>query len=126
MAAGHPAAGANAGGSHAELDAGHLDAASDSDAGGADCEQIASDYGDAISDAKMCQVGATGQCQILVSTTLPCPTCQVHVNDDHTLQTLKQRYQDAACKPPRFCPAIACVNPGVPNCAPINSGDRCQ
>lgn len=95
--------------------------------GAASCAQIESDYSSAFNRARVCNASASDPCQLVEPTSLACPTCKVHVNDNTELAPLQTRYDQAGCSAvPHVCPAIACVNPGTAACVPINSGDFCM
>jgi hypothetical protein len=95
--------------------------------GGKTCTQLENDYSAAFLTARSCSLTAKDQCQILVSTSLACPTCKTHVNDDTALAAIKASYDQAGCSAmTHVCPAIACVNPGSGTCVPINAGDVCM
>jgi hypothetical protein len=96
-------------------------------AGGQGCAQFEADYASAFIEARMCDLGATGQCQPLASTSLSCPGCMIHVNDTTVLDEIKAKYQQAGCSAvPHPCPAIACIVPGNGVCTVANSGNICQ
>jgi hypothetical protein len=56
-------------------------------------------------------------CQQPADTSLPCAGCKTWVDDKQPLDDVRQKWKDAGCdKIHRFCPAIACVNPGSGIC----------
>jgi hypothetical protein len=74
--------------------------------GGETCQQLATNYVNALPAAKDCTYGVTGQCQQLVASSLTCG-CQVYVNDATTLNAIKAQYVSQGCGGP-IC-NIACV-----------------
>jgi hypothetical protein len=91
-------------------------------AGGESCDAIASDYGKALTTAKRCIPGATGQCAHLVDTSLSCSGCKQYVNDTTTLAALQTAWTNQACGSVAHpCPAIACVIPTQSTCAGTSS-----
>jgi hypothetical protein len=87
------------------------------DAGDA-CTAIEQQYTAAMTQAKQCNPALNGeQCQQSVDSSLPCPGCKTWVDDTQPLDDVRQKWKDAGCdKVHRFCPAIACVNPGKGLC----------
>jgi len=96
-------------------------------AGGDTCTQLETQYSAALITARMCTLGATGQCQALVNTSLSCPGCKLHVNDTTALDAIAAQYQQLGCAAvPHACPAIACINPGTGACTAADSGNICE
>ena len=93
--------------------------------GGKSCDALESDYNTALTAAKKCTLGATGQCQQLVNGSLSCPGCKQYVNDTTTLSAIQTEWDDQNCSAvPHACPAIACVVPTTSVCtsSPTSSG----
>jgi hypothetical protein len=85
---------------------------------GESCTQIETDYGNALTAAAECTPGATDQCQQLVDISLSCTGCKRYVTDVSELDALAAMWNAQDCgATPHVCPAIACINPGVPTCA---------
>ena len=93
--------------------------------GGKSCDALESDYGTALTAAKKCTVGATGQCQQLINSSLSCPGCKQYVNDTSTLSAIQTEWDNQDCSAvPHACPAIACILPTTSVCTsnPTTSG----
>ena len=90
--------------------------------GGKSCGMLESDYGAALSAAKKCNPGATGQCQELVNSSLSCPGCKQYVNDTTALSAIQAEWDDQNCgSTPHVCPAIACLVPTASVCTSSDS-----
>jgi hypothetical protein len=136
-AAGH--GGAGSGGAGATGGAGHGGAGSGGagstgaaghDAGvdvrGTSCNDLSSQYAEALNAARSCTVGASAQCEQAVSSSLsPCfSNCQTYVNDSTTLDGLKAQWLGEGCNNQGViaCPAIACLQPTKGNCVAADGG----
>jgi hypothetical protein len=85
--------------------------------GGKSCDALETDYGNAITAAKKCTLGASNQCQQLVNSSLSCPGCKQYVNDTTTLSAIQTEWDNQNCSSvPHVCPAIACVVPTTSVC----------
>ncbi len=85
--------------------------------GAKSCDALATDYGNAITAAKECTLGASGQCQQLVNGSLSCPGCKQYVNDATTLSAIQTAWDAQNCSSvPHLCPAIACIIPTTSVC----------
>ncbi len=85
--------------------------------GGKGCDALEADYGTALTAAKKCTLGATGQCQQLVNGSLSCPGCKQYVNDTTALSAIQTAWDDQNCSSGgHVCPAIACVVPTTSVC----------
>ncbi|HXJ22857.1 MAG TPA: hypothetical protein VMT03_21745 [Polyangia bacterium] len=82
------------------------------------CDTLSAEYFSAIAAAGTCQVGASGQCQQLVSSALSGCSCPTYVTDGSALAAIETAWQTSGCatgaKPPCdiSCPAAldtACV-----------------
>jgi hypothetical protein len=74
------------------------------------CNALVAEYQSAVTAAETCQVGASGQCQQLVTESLSGCSCPTYVTDTSTLSTIEDAWQAAGCATPRpacdlFCPA---------------------
>jgi len=75
--------------------------------------------------AQRCEVSATGQCKKLVSSSLSSCfiNCMKYVNDDSTLNNIKQRWVQDGCDNGAVpCPAIACLQPTNSTCVAGDGG----
>jgi hypothetical protein len=91
-------------------------------AGGESCGALESDYGKALTAARKCTPGATGQCGQLVDGSLSCPGCKQYVNDTTTLTALETAWTNQKCDSvPHACPAIACIVPPQSTCVGTSS-----
>jgi hypothetical protein len=64
------------------------------------CDTLVAEYQSAATAALGCQVGASGQCQQVVSATLSDCTCSIYVTDDAALATIRNAWQAAGCVVP--------------------------
>jgi hypothetical protein len=72
---------------------------------------------------RACTPGATGQCQVLVSTTLSyCTGCSTYVNDATKLNAIRTQWTNQGCAVPVVCPAILCIAPGPTSCVATDGG----
>jgi hypothetical protein len=75
------------------------------------CATLQSEFQSALTAAETCQVGAPGQCQQLVNSSLSGCNCQTYVSDGSALAAIDQAWQAAGCnngtRPPCeiLCPA---------------------
>ena len=93
--------------------------------GGKSCDALETDYGNALTAAKKCTLGATNQCQQLVNSSLSCPGCKQYVNDATMLSAIQTEWDDQNCSSvPHACPAIACIVPTTSVCtsSPTSGG----
>jgi hypothetical protein len=65
--------------------------------GGSVCNTLLAEYQSALSAAETCEVGASGQCQQLVTNSLSACTCQSYVTDSSALNTIQGAWQAAGC-----------------------------
>jgi hypothetical protein len=82
--------------------------------GGMSCDDLATQYAEALPAAQRCNINASGQCQQLVSRVLsPCfVNCTTYVNDPSTLSLIKASWEQMGCNSVAvLCPAIACIQP---------------
>jgi hypothetical protein len=95
-------------------------------AGGSICNALATAYGLAFNQARMCNASlSTAQCTHLVMSSLSCG-CQAWVNDTTTLDPLAAQWTSAGCTT-QICPAVACTAPGTSGvCVVANAGDLCM
>ncbi len=71
-------------------------------AGGSDqqsaCANLVSEYVAAVAAAQSCDVGQSGECQLLVPAALSsCGACPTYVNDDSKPKAIQQAWLDAGC-----------------------------
>ena len=93
--------------------------------GGKSCDALETDYGNALTAAMKCTLGASGQCQQLVNRSLSCPGCKQYVNDTTALSAIQTAWDNQNCNSGgHVCPAIACVVPTTSVCtsSPTASG----
>ncbi len=92
-------------------------------AGGESCDALESDYGKALTAAKKCTPGATGQCGHLVDGSLSAPGLPaVRQRHDDAQRASKRRGPIKGAAPPAHaCPAIACVVPTQSTCVGSSS-----
>jgi hypothetical protein len=93
--------------------------------GGTSCDALETDYGNALTAAKKCTLGAANQCQQLVYSSLSCQGCKQYVNDTTTLSAIQTEWDNQNCNSgPHVCPAIACVVPTTSVCtsSPTSGG----
>lgn len=89
------------------------------------CAKLKEDFQIALEKARACTQGSTNECSPS-STIEPlgcgCPVL-VNANSEYTTLAKKARqaYRDAKCMDNTVCPAIACVQPMIANCAPATS-----
>ena len=84
------------------------------------CNALVAEYQSAVTAAETCQVGASGQCQQLVTATLTGCSCPTYVTDSSALSTIEDAWSAAGCVVPGpacniFCPAAlntTCVATG--------------
>ena len=74
------------------------------------CNTLTAEYQSALTAAEACQVGASGQCDQIVSGALSGCSCPTYVTDGSALATIENAWQAAGCtttEPPcaLFCPA---------------------
>jgi len=62
------------------------------------CDALASEYRSAVTQAETCQVGRSGQCQQLVTTSLSGCACPTYVTDSSALSTIQNYWQAAGCE----------------------------
>jgi hypothetical protein len=85
--------------------------------GGESCDALETDYDNALAAAKKCMLGATDQCQQLVSSSLSCSGCKQYVNDATMLNAIQTEWASQKCDSvPHVCPAIACAVPTASVC----------
>ncbi|HVZ85816.1 MAG TPA: hypothetical protein VHG72_02535 [Polyangia bacterium] len=61
------------------------------------CNALITEYQAAVSAAQSCQVGATGQCQQLVSGAIAGCSCPTYVTDDSTLAMIESVWETTGC-----------------------------
>ena len=74
------------------------------------CNALVAEYQSAITAAETCQVGASGQCQQIVTASLTGCSCPTNVTDSSALSTIEAAWQAAGCVVPTppcnlLCPA---------------------
>jgi hypothetical protein len=74
------------------------------------CNTLVAEYQSAVAQAQTCQVGASGQCQQLVTGSLSSCSCPTYVTDSSTLSAIEDAWAAAGCMAPGpvcdlFCPA---------------------
>lgn len=74
------------------------------------CNALVAEYQSAVGEAETCQVGASGQCQQLVTASLTGCSCPTYVTDSSTLSTIEDAWVAAGCTGQGpvcdlFCPA---------------------
>jgi hypothetical protein len=74
------------------------------------CNALVAEYQSAVTAAETCQVGASGQCQQLVTASLNGCSCPTYVTDSSTLAAIEDAWVGAGCVVPGhvcelFCPA---------------------
>jgi len=62
------------------------------------CNALVAEYQSALTAAETCQVGASGQCQQLVSWALSGCSCPTYVTDSSALSTIENAWQAAGCQ----------------------------
>jgi hypothetical protein len=94
------------------------------DAGKETCDQLVTDYANALAPARACMPAAANQCQTLVQDTLSsCTGCQQYVNDATRLNAIRNQWMSQGCLQTGIvCPAILCVLPGPTKCIAGDSG----
>jgi hypothetical protein len=92
--------------------------------GGASCSDLVNEYAAALPKAEVCAVGASGQCQQAVSSSLsPCGSCTTYVNDATALKAIQAAWVQAGCNNVVVaCPAILCQQPGPAACVGGDGG----
>ena len=87
------------------------------------CATLTAEYQSAMTAALTCQVGASGQCQQIVSGSLSFCTCQTYVTDASALDTIQKTWQAAGCAagPAPPC-AILCPAALDSTCVPTDGG----
>jgi len=91
--------------------------------GSKSCDALETDYNTALTAAKKCTLGAAGQCQQLVNSSLACPGCKQYVNDTTTLSAIQSAWDNQNCNSGgHVCPAIACINPTTSVCTSSPAG----
>jgi hypothetical protein len=86
------------------------------------CDALETEYATAFEDARACNpLSRVAQCQMTASSSLPCPSCTVHVDTATRLDDIRARWTKAACRA-GLCPAIACVLPGTGVCTANDGG----
>ena len=85
------------------------------------CNTLAAEYQSALTAAASCQVGASSQCQQIVSTGVGCG-CPIYVTDTSALATIDNDWQAAGCATPAPPCTIPCL--AAPNsvCVPTDGG----
>ena len=74
------------------------------------CNALVAEYQSAVTEAETCQVGASGQCQQLVTASLTGCSCPTYVTDSSALSTIENAWVAAGCTGSGpvcdlFCPA---------------------
>jgi hypothetical protein len=72
------------------------------------CNALVAEYQSAVTAAETCQVGASGQCQQIVSGSLSGCSCPVYVTDSSALSTIEEAWQAAGCVVPESTCEIGC------------------
>ena len=93
--------------------------------GPAACAVLVAEYQSALTAAEACQVGASGQCQQIVSgSPLGGCSCPVHVTDSSTLSMIEEAWRAGGCVVPTAsceigCPVVITLNT---TCVPTDGG----
>jgi hypothetical protein len=96
---------------------GHGGSGTGGQGGGKSCDALETDYGNALTAAKECTLGAADQCQQLVNNSLACQGCKQYVNDTTALSAIQTEWDNQNCNSGQHvCPAIACVVPTTSVC----------
>ena len=114
---GHAGAGGAAGGRNGHQDAGQK------------CEDVAGAFQAALRPSKSCAPGSTHQCEqeALTAALGNCPGCQEYLNDNTTLNALRELYNQQGCPQMTPCPALSCIVPRARTCVAndASSGGIC-
>jgi hypothetical protein len=91
------------------------------------CADLENQYAAALPAAESCAIGASEQCQQLVSKTLALSPCHVgcemiYVNDASMLNAIESTWDQAGCNLNVACPAIACAGPTNGVCVSADGG----
>ncbi len=74
------------------------------------CNTLVAEYQSALTEAETCQVGASGQCQQLITPALSNCSCPTYVTDSSALSAIQDAWVSVGCQVPTlpcdfFCPA---------------------
>jgi hypothetical protein len=72
------------------------------------CNTLVAEYQSALTAAETCQVGASGQCQQVVTGNLTGCSCPTYATDSSALTTIQKAWQAAGCEPPNPPCEIEC------------------
>ena len=88
------------------------------------CNALVAEYQSAFTAAETCQVGATGQCQQLVTGRLSGCSCPTYVTDTSALSAIEGAWQAAGCGvvPMASCNNILCPATLNTTCVPTDGG----
>jgi hypothetical protein len=86
------------------------------------CNTLAAEYRSALTAAETCQVGASGQCQQIVSAALSGCSCPTSVSDSSVLSTIEKAWQAAGCVVPTPSCKLLCPAALNNTCVPTDGG----
>jgi hypothetical protein len=86
------------------------------------CNALLADYQSALTAAETCQVGASGQCQQIVTASLSGCPCSTYVTDSSQLSALEEAWQMAGCLMPTLGCASDCPAPLNSTCVSTDGG----
>jgi hypothetical protein len=86
------------------------------------CNALPAEYQSALTAAESCQVGASGQCQQLVSGVLSGCGCPIYVTDASALATIENDWQSAGCATTEPPCALLCPAPLNRTCVSTDGG----
>lgn len=90
------------------------------------CLNLANQYQQALGFAQTCDVGADGECKVVVAGALSvCGSCPTMVTDSSKLDLLQQRWDAANCfdiLPKVPCPLLLCATPTSAMCVAADGG----
>ena len=72
------------------------------------CNALVAEYQSAVTAAETCQVGASGQCQQIVTGSLSGCSCPIYVTDSSALSTIEEAWQAAGCAVPEATCELGC------------------
>jgi hypothetical protein len=86
------------------------------------CNALVAEYQSAITAAETCQVGATGQCQQLVSARLNGCSCPTYVTDSSAISMIEDAWGRAGCIAPGPVCNLLCPAPLNTTCVATDGG----
>jgi hypothetical protein len=87
------------------------------------CDALVAKYRSAVPAAATCQVGASGQCQQLVTTSLNGCSCPTYVTESSTLSAIEDAWQAAGCVVPEGPCNLLCPAPLNTTCVATDGGN---